>query len=45
MQTQVAEKPVVKETVSKSSSTASSGNVEIVEMDRTQINCRSHGDE
>lgn len=34
MQTQVAEKPVVKETVSKSSSTASSGNVEIVEMDR-----------
>ncbi|MBK8487195.1 MAG: 2-oxo acid dehydrogenase subunit E2 [Chitinophagales bacterium] len=34
VQTQVAEKPVVKETVSKSSSTASSGNVEIVEMDR-----------
>lgn len=34
VQTQVAEKPVTKETVSKSTSTASSGNVEIVEMDR-----------
>lgn len=34
VQTQVAEKPVTKETVSKSSSTAASGNVEIVEMDR-----------
>ncbi|HET8962560.1 MAG TPA: dihydrolipoamide acetyltransferase family protein [Chitinophagales bacterium] len=34
VQTQVEEKPVVKETVSKSTATSQSGNVEIVEMDR-----------
>lgn len=34
VQTQVEEKPVVKETVSKSTATSQNGNVEIVEMDR-----------